>query len=75
MQQGDLLKASLIHEGKKVHYYKPILIQAMCLTCHGTPGVEMNAQLAAVIDSLYPSDKAKGYKDGELRGMWHVVFE
>ena len=74
IQQGDSLKASLVHEEKQVHYYKPILIQPMCLTCHGSKGEELSPKLAAVIDSLYPSDKAKGYKDGELRGMWHVVF-
>lgn len=73
-QQGDSLKASIVHEEKQVHYYKPILIQAMCLTCHGSTGQELSPRLAAVIDSLYPTDNAKGYKEGELRGMWHVVF-
>ena len=73
-ERGDSLTAVTVAENNKVHYYKPILVQTMCLTCHGTPGKEMNKQLAAVIDSLYPADKAKGYKEGDLRGMWHVEF-
>lgn len=73
-EKGDSLTTLTLEANNEVHYYKPILIQTMCLTCHGRPEKEMNKQLAAVIDSLYPSDKAKGYKEGDLRGMWHVVF-
>jgi len=70
----DSLKPVVVSRNKEFHYYKPILMQSMCLNCHGTPGNEMPIDLLPVIDSLYPTDQAKGYKAGDLRGMWHVVF-
>lgn len=56
-----------------VHYYKPILMQAMCLNCHGNKEQVQPATLA-MIKSKYPDDLALGYKEGDLRGMWHVTF-
>jgi hypothetical protein len=70
----DSLKSVLISRNNEFHYYKPIFIQPMCLNCHGTPGKEISKELLTVIDSLYPADRAKGYKAGDLRGMWHIVF-
>lgn len=73
--KGDSLQANVITAENKVHYYKPILIQPMCLGCHGTAGKEIAGDLLPVLDSLYPGDKARGYKTGDLRGMWHIVFD
>lgn len=73
--KGDSLRANIITAENKVHYYKPILIQPMCLGCHGTAGKEIAGDLLPVLDSLYPGDKARGYKTGDLRGMWHIVFD
>jgi hypothetical protein len=70
----DSIKPVVIFRNNEQHYYKPILVQTMCLNCHGTPGKEIPKDLLPVIDSLYPSDRAKGYKEGDLRGMWHVVL-
>lgn len=56
-----------------VHYYKPILMQVMCLNCHGNKEQVQPATLA-MIKSKYPDDLAVGYKEGDLRGMWHVTF-
>ena len=56
-----------------IHYYKPILMQAMCLNCHGNKEQVQPATLA-MIKSKYPDDLAIGYKEGDLRGMWHVTF-
>lgn len=61
-------------DGAETHYYHPIFIQPLCLNCHGEPGVDINEATLAVIDSLYPNDRARGYKADDLRGMWHIVM-
>ena len=52
-------------------YYKPIYVKNLCLKCHGdlqtlAPGVYQ------AVKEDYPTDKATGYKEGELRGMFVV---
>jgi hypothetical protein len=72
--RGDVPGSSAEVIGKYVHYYQPILVQPLCLNCHGTPGAELNEETLATIDVLYPDDRARGYTAGDLRGMWHIVF-
>ena len=60
-------------EGHPV-YYNPIKVSHFCLTCHGEPGKTMNPELAEKIKQHYPDDKATGFKDGQLRGMWVITF-
>ena len=52
-------------------YYKPLKIQNVCLMCHGDPS-KMDKKLLAKIKSLYPEDKATGYKLGDFRGVIRV---
>jgi hypothetical protein len=57
--------------GNRIGYARPLVIQRLCLTCHGdaiTP--EVTAELAA----RYPDDRATGYKLGELRGIVWAEF-
>ncbi len=50
----------------RVAYAEPLVIQELCLTCHGTTiAPEVQAALAA----KYPTDKATGYAVGDLRGV------
>lgn len=56
------------------HYFKPILIQAMCLNCHGEKQTQIKSETWDVIQQIYPADSAFDYADGDLRGIWHVVF-
>lgn len=56
------------------HYFKPIIIQAMCLNCHGDKNNQIKPATWQAIQVKYPSDAAWGYKEGELRGIWHVKF-
>lgn len=72
---GDSLQPVLVHTANRVDYYKPILLQAMCLTCHGQPNSNIPASLVETIDSLYPNDLAKGFSVGELRGLWQIRFQ
>jgi len=47
-------------------YAEPLVIQELCLACHGTAvAPEVSAALAA----RYPGDQATGYQLGELRGI------
>lgn len=68
--------ASLVLKDDKgvVHFYKPILMQAMCLNCHGSVPGQVQPDVLDVIDSLYTGDLARQYKEGELRGAWHIRF-
>lgn len=57
--------------GVERHYLRAIPTEALCLTCHG----EMLApELAAAIAREYPGDQATGFKLGELRGAFRVVW-
>lgn len=54
--------------GKTVQrFMKAIPVEAGCLACHGETLAE---PVAAKLDQLYPSDKARGYSVGQLRGAF-----
>jgi hypothetical protein len=59
----------------EVHFFKPILLQPMCTNCHGAPQTQIQSSTLARIQQLYPNDKAIDFKDGDLRGLWHVIFK
>ena len=50
-------------------YVEPILVQPLCLTCHGKA---LAPEVAARIAALYPDDRATGFEVGDLRGVWWV---
>ena len=54
-------------------YYKPLVIKkGLCLKCHGT---NIAPTLAKKIKEYYPTDKATGYKMGDLRGAVVVTIK
>lgn len=54
-------------------YYKPVIINnEACLICHGE--IAAGSTLSETLRSLYPQDKATGYKMGDLRGMIAITF-
>lgn len=55
-----------------VAYYQPILIQPLCLTCHGVLGETMTEENYSFIKYLYPDDQATGYQLGDLRGIFSL---
>lgn len=55
------------------HYYKPLMIDNVCLGCHGNPE-NMDTNLLNQISQLYPEDKAMGYKEGDFRGLISVII-
>jgi hypothetical protein len=64
----DGKKDFLIHklaDSKRV-YLEPVYIEARCLLCHGE---NVSKDVKERIKSLYPNDKAQGFKLGEFRGF------
>ena len=57
--------------GRSYYYYKPIYVGKLCLKCHGQIK-EIAPEVKTVIKEKYPDDKAFGYREGDLRGMFVV---
>lgn len=56
----------------RIGYVEPIMVQPMCLTCHGAsvaPGVE------SLLNTHYPEDDARGFEAGDFRGLFWVEFD
>ncbi len=53
--------------GGRTGYVEPIVTQALCLSCHGS---ELSPELAEHLAALYPDDRATGFAEGELRGVF-----
>ncbi len=59
-------------EGGQVYtYYQGIKTGQLCLKCHGGPD-KIDKGVQAFLTKEYPEDKAVGYNDGDLRGMFVV---
>lgn len=62
-----------IENGDAYLYSKAIIIPGgLCLSCHGDPTKDIDAQTLQKLEELYPEDKATGHKVGDLRGMWSI---
>lgn len=59
---------------ERVLFYKPIMIQAVCLNCHGDRE-GMPEGLRDRLANLYPDDQAHGYGEGDLRGAFKVEID
>lgn len=59
----------------KRHYYAPIKLKANCLACHGKVDEFVSIKTDSIIKSLYPNDKAIGYSEDDLRGIWSITFD
>ena len=75
MSDTQTPQPKLVHrQNGEVHFFKPILLQAMCLNCHGAPGTEIQPATRNAISQHYPNDSAINFKVGDLRGAWHIIF-
>ena len=52
-------------------YVEPIIIQPICLTCHGD---NLTPEVSSRITEVYPEDRAVGYQIGDLRGVFWAEF-
>lgn len=64
-----------VDSNNKKHYYAPIRLKANCLACHGKVEEFVSVKTDSIIKSLYPNDKAIGYSEGDLRGIWSIEFK
>ncbi|PKP13267.1 MAG: hypothetical protein CVU08_06270 [Bacteroidetes bacterium HGW-Bacteroidetes-3] len=64
-----------INNNNNRHFYAPIVVKANCLVCHGKVGEFVTVKTDSIIKSLYPNDKAIGYNEGDLRGIWSIEFK
>lgn len=55
----------------KMGLLKPIKTMPVCLKCHGE---KISNNLEKEISRLYPQDKARGYKLGDIRGFFWVKY-
>lgn len=54
-------------------FYVPIRMVGLCVKCHG-PADLLAPAIRSVLQKRYPSDRATGYRSGDLRGMFSVTI-
>jgi uncharacterized protein YuzE len=64
----------LATENGTTHFYSPIVTNTICLNCHGTPITNIDPKVSLILNTKYPYDKAVGYKENEVRGIWSITF-
>lgn len=68
-----LVYAETVEEGGQQYYrfmkgiVMPPLEKMPCLKCHGE---DIDSKTVEMLDQLYPQDKARGYKAGQVRGAF-----
>lgn len=72
LNKGEIPKPEMVDHADRKTAYFPIMTNAMCLQCHGETGKTMAAETQKRILDLYPDDKATGYGDEQLRGIWVI---
>ncbi len=67
---ADLVKAEIVEEdGRRMfRMVKAIPTGEICLVCHG--GAEVKPEVEARLAELYPDDRARGFRPGEMRGVF-----
>ncbi len=66
----------LVKEGERkyLRYFSPIVIQPMCLPCHGEEKL-LSDEIKSFLKRRYPEDKAIGYREGDFRGAVSIKIE
>lgn len=75
MGEGKVPGGIVVRAGGRVHYFKPIMMQPLCMNCHGVPGVNIQPATLEAIRRHYPDDLAVDFVAGDLRGAWHLIFQ
>ncbi len=70
-QAAELTPAVVALPELRVGYVEPIVMQPLCLTCHGD---ELAPDIAARVSAAYPEDEATGFSVGDVRGVFWVEF-
>ena len=75
IEQEGKAKPKVFEKDSKMIGYYPILTNTMCLQCHGKPESNIKNSTLSLIHQLYPEDRATGYSENELRGIWVIEME
>lgn len=75
VQGGGRPGGKVLRTEGQIHYFKPIMMQAFCMSCHGAPQVDIHPATLAAIKRRYPKDIAINFVEGDLRGSWHLIFK
>lgn len=59
-------------DGNRRGYAEAIWIGPQCLTCHGE---NISPSIATKLDARYPKDAARGFKQGDFRGVFWVEVD
>lgn len=70
--KSELADTLLIEKEKYVYYKRINIAMSTCLKCHGNPQVDIEEKTLQKINTLYPNDKAVGYKLNDFRGLWKI---
>jgi hypothetical protein len=74
--KGEQLKPFVtLADGQRVAFYAPIMMNDLCLKCHGKIGETLAEEDYIHIQKRYPEDEAVGYVAGDFRGMWSIQFD
>ena len=72
MSKNEVVRAKVTEiNGRMVGYY-PIETNKMCLQCHGKTDSDIKVSTMEKIGKLYPKDKATGYAENQVRGIFVV---
>ena len=72
LQESSDRTPAIVHlPDDRLGYVEPIMLQAMCLACHGEI---LSPEVATRIEAAYPDDQATGFEVGDLRGVYWVEF-
>lgn len=59
---------------KYLRYFRPLIVQPMCLNCHGKEE-SLKKEIREFLKERYPNDKAVGYQAGDFRGVISVKIK
>lgn len=67
---AKMAKVAIVEEGgqKLFRLVKAIPTEKLCLTCHG--GADVKPEVEKALKRQYPTDAARGFKEGEMRGVF-----
>lgn len=70
-ESADRTPVTVSLPGAREGYVEPIVLQPLCVACHGT---SLAPDVAAQIKEAYPEDAATGFEIGDLRGIYWVEY-
>ena len=69
----NAIKPSIVRSDNGITFIAPIKLKQQCIVCHGSDDF-VSPDVRLKIKVHYPTDLARNYKEGELRGAWIISF-